>query len=114
MPMSEAVTTTSLVKDIQKPCSKLRDRHIGPFFITKKVSTVAFTLKLPFGVRIHDVVHASLLEKRSSNYEHAGNAYRLPIVHDAKPFEVERLLDVAFNSNGSGRLLFKIRWATRF
>jgi hypothetical protein len=34
-------------------------------------------------------------------------------VHDAKRFEVDQRLDVAFNSNGTG-LLFKVRWATPF
>jgi hypothetical protein len=48
---------------VKQPCSKLRDRYIGPFLITEEVSPVAFRLKLPHGVRIHDVVHASLLER---------------------------------------------------
>jgi hypothetical protein len=34
-------------------------------------------------------------------------------VHDAKRLEVDQVLDVAFNSNGTG-LLFKIRWAAPF
>ena len=51
---------------VQHPCSKLRDRYIGPFLITEEVSPVAFRLKLPPRVRIHDVVHASLLEKWNS------------------------------------------------
>jgi hypothetical protein len=48
---------------IQQSCYKLRDRYIGPFLITGEVFTVAFRLKQPHGVRIHDVVHASLLKK---------------------------------------------------
>jgi hypothetical protein len=43
----------------------------------------------------------------------ADNAQRIPIVYDAKRFEVDRLLDVAFNSNGTG-ILFKVRWAALF
>jgi hypothetical protein len=34
-------------------------------------------------------------------------------VHDAKLFEVDRLLDVAFKSNGIG-LFFKVRWTGPF
>jgi DUF971 family protein len=52
---------------VQQPCSKLRNRYIGPFVITEEVSPVAFRLKLPPGIRIHDVVHASLLENWNSD-----------------------------------------------
>jgi hypothetical protein len=34
-------------------------------------------------------------------------------VHDAKRFKVDQILDVAFNSNGTG-LLFKVRWPPPF
>jgi hypothetical protein len=98
---------------LQQSCSKLRDRYIGPFFITEEVSPVAFRPKLPCGVRIHDVVHAILLEKWNSDIKQADNAQPIPIVHDAKRFEVDRLLDVAFNSNGTG-LWFKVCWAAPF
>jgi hypothetical protein len=46
-------------------------------------------------------------------HKHADSAQPIPIVHDAKRFEVDRLLDVAFNPNGNG-LLFKVRWAAAF
>jgi hypothetical protein len=55
------------IRFVHHPCSKLRDRYIRPFFITEEVSPVAFRLKLPLGVRIHDVVHASPLEKWNSD-----------------------------------------------
>jgi hypothetical protein len=96
---------------VQKPCFKLRDRYIGPFLITEEVSPVAFRLKLPPIVRIHDVVHARLLKELNSDTENADNAQPIPIVYDAKRFEVDRLVDVAFNSNGSG-LLLNVRWAS--
>jgi hypothetical protein len=98
---------------VQQPCSKLRDRYIGPFLITEEVSPVAFRLKLPPGVRIHDVIHASLLEKWNSDKEKADSAQPIPIVHDAKRFKVDQILDVAFNSKGT-RLLFKVRCAAPF
>jgi hypothetical protein len=88
---------------VQQPCSKLRDRYIGPYLITEEVSPVAFRLKLPL-----EYVHASLLEKWNLDIEHADSAQPILIVHGAKRFEVDRLLDVAFNSNGTG-LLFKVR-----
>jgi hypothetical protein len=36
------------------------------------------------------------------NTKQADNAQRIPIVHDANRFEFDLLLDVAFNSNGTG------------
>jgi hypothetical protein len=48
---------------MQQSCSKLRDRYIGPFLILEEVSLVASRLKQPSSVLIHDVVHASPLEK---------------------------------------------------
>jgi hypothetical protein len=53
------------------------------------------------------------LEKWNAETKQADSAQPIPIVHDAKGFEVDRILDVAFNSNGTG-LLFKVRWAALF
>jgi hypothetical protein len=92
----------------QQAFSKLRDRYGGQIFIMENVSPVSFQHHLPLGVRIHDDVHASPLEKWNSNIEQADSAQRIPIVHDATRFKVDRLLAVAFNSNGTG-LLLKVR-----
>jgi hypothetical protein len=75
-----------------------------------KVSPVAFRVKLPPIVRIHDVVHASRLLEKWNSEKNTHIAQRVRIVHDATRFEIVRLLDVAFNSNGGG-LLFKVCWA---
>jgi hypothetical protein len=101
------------IRFVQQPISKLRDRYIGPFLITEEVSPVVFRLKLPPKVRIHDVIHANLLEKWNSDTEHADSAQPIPIVRDAKRFKVYQILDVAFTSNGTG-LLFKVRWEAPF
>jgi hypothetical protein len=97
---------------LQQPCAKLRDRYVGPFEITEALSPVAFRIKLPPGVRIHDVVHASMLEKwfQDKNSLHDLARAPMPNVHDAKRFDVESIMDVAYNCIGTG-LLFKVRWA---
>eukprot|EP00873_Tetraselmis_striata_P001628 jgi/Tetstr1/421892/TSEL_012792.t1 len=100
----------SHLKFIQQPCAKLRDRYVGPFVITEQISPVAFRLQLPAGVRVHDVVHASMLEKWYDDPDQPAKSERVPIVHDANRFHVQDILDVAFNNNGTG-LLFRVRWA---
>eukprot|EP00873_Tetraselmis_striata_P011425 jgi/Tetstr1/431689/TSEL_021215.t2 len=89
---------------------ELRDRYVGPFVITQQISPVAFRLQLPAGVRVHDVVHASMLEKWYDDPDQPAKSERVPIVHDANRFHVQDILDVAFNNNGTG-LLFRVRWA---
>jgi hypothetical protein len=98
---------------VPQPCSKLRDRYVGPFLIMEEVSPVAFRLTLPHGVRIHDVVDAILLERWNSDTEQADSVQPILIVHDAKRFEVDQILDVSFNSNGTGPPI-KVRWAAPF
>jgi hypothetical protein len=41
------------------------------------------------------------VEKWNSEEKQANSAQPIPIVHDAKRFEVDQVLDVAFNSNGT-------------
>eukprot|EP00873_Tetraselmis_striata_P026691 jgi/Tetstr1/446955/TSEL_034413.t1 len=77
---------------------------------TQQISPVAFRLQLPAGVRVHDVVHASMLEKWYDDPDQPAKSERVPIVHDANRFHVQDILDVAFNNNGTG-LLFRVRWA---
>jgi hypothetical protein len=53
------------------------------------------------------------MKKWNSDTKHADNAQPIPIVHDAKRFEVDQIFDVAFNSNSTG-LLFKESRAAPF
>eukprot|EP00873_Tetraselmis_striata_P015638 jgi/Tetstr1/435902/TSEL_024788.t1 len=68
----------SHLKFIQQPCAKLRDRYVGPFVITEQISPVAFRLQLPAGVRVHDVVHASMLEKWYDDPDQPAKSERVP------------------------------------
>ena len=108
----KAKLKASHLKFLQQPCAKLRDRYIGPFEIIEQISPVAFRIKLPPGVRIHDAVHASQLElwhdDPSNPIDPALNP--VPVVHDVNKFYVDHIMDVAYNSNGTG-LLFKVRWS---
>jgi hypothetical protein len=47
---------------IDCPCNKLNFRCFGSFLVIKQINDVAFRLKLPPPMKIHQVLHASLLE----------------------------------------------------
>ena len=45
--------------------TKLAPKHYRPFEITREISPVAYQLRLPIAWNIHDVFHASLLDRKS-------------------------------------------------
>ena len=54
----------STTKNIKK---KLANQMLGPFKIIRKVSDLAYELKLPDNLRCHPVFHVSLLEPHHEN-----------------------------------------------
>ena len=60
----ESVLLNSRNLPLQIGIRKLTDRYIGPFKIEKKISKVAYQLKLPSTYKIHPVFHVSQLEPR--------------------------------------------------
>ena len=47
----------------ERPSKKLDYKRLGPFPITRKISDLAYELKLPASFKIHPVISASRLEK---------------------------------------------------
>ena len=74
---------------------KLAPKCHGPFEIVKKVSPVAYQLKLPTAWTIHDIFHASLLTPYRETMEHRTNYTRPPpdLIEDAKEYEVETIIN---------------------
>ena len=46
-----------------RPPKKFEDKYFGPFKIEKKLSNLAYKLKLPHSMKVHPVFHISLLKK---------------------------------------------------
>jgi hypothetical protein len=61
-----------------KPLQKLDHQKLGPFFIVKQISVVAFQFKLQDFMKIHLMFHVSLLE-----LYHASTI--LGRIHDSPP-----------------------------
>ena len=85
-------------------------KFIGPFSIVARVGPVAYRLRIPEPLRIHDVFHVSLLARFIAGHDYTPPP--LPILVDgALEYEVERVLD--HRSRGSGRRAVRdylIKW----
>jgi hypothetical protein len=92
-----------------RPSSKLDDKNIGPFRITRKINNVAYELKLPATMKIHPVFHASLLEPKTKDIVESFVQQRPPpiIVDNEVTFEVEEILDSGFVN---GKLHYFVHW----
>ena len=64
---SEVLLSTSNIKLKTPGARKLLPRWIGPFEIVKRIGVVAYRLKLPETMRIHNVFHVSLLKPYKAN-----------------------------------------------
>ena len=76
---------------IARGTRKLLPRFIGPYGVVQRVGEFAYKLNLPAKMRLHKVLHVSLLAK----YD-ADGTYQPPppvLVNDELEYEIERFLD---------------------
>jgi hypothetical protein len=89
--------------------NKLDFRHLGPFPITRVINKVAYEIKLPVNMRIHNVFHVSLLEQYIKNTI----VGRIPIppppviIDDQVEYEVQEVLDIRFRGK---TVEYLVRW----
>jgi hypothetical protein len=79
---------------VNTPSKKLSPRRYGPFKVIKQISKVAYQLKLPPSMRIHDVFHIDRLIPFVST-EAYGAAYSQPppeLIDGEEEYEVEEII----------------------
>lgn len=79
-----------------RPSSKLDFKRLGPFPITRKISTHAYELELPNSVKLHPVFNVSLLEPTANDPLPGQKQVSPPpvIVNGEEEYLIEEILDV--------------------
>lgn len=96
-----------------RPSKKLDWKNIGPYKITKIVSSHACRLELPESMRIHPVFHVSLLRLAAEKHEYLpGQQVEPPgpvVVEDELEYFIERIEDFRYNKRRK-RHEYLIKW----
>ena len=111
--------STQNLKMLDNPSKKFKKRFIGPYLITKKISSQAYELKLPSTMKVHPVFHISLLKEyhsadpandvpddvpSSNDYVYGDDYYHVSMIMDHKT-----AIHPQKYAKGPA-LLFKVRW----
>ena len=105
----EVLLATRNVKIDQHLPSKVRRRWVGPFSVTKVISSVAYELGLPLGWKIHPIFHVSNLRRyvRSERFAYVEKPPPPILVDGEEEYEVESIL----RHKGKGaRRLYQVLW----
>jgi hypothetical protein len=107
---SEVLLSTSNIKLKTPGARKLLPRWIGPFEIVKRIGVVAYRLKLPETMEIHNVFHVSLLKPYKANGRVKPPPPPVIENHDIS-YEVERVLQHEVRGSRSRPVKFYlIKW----
>ncbi|KAF8759032.1 hypothetical protein RHS01_02291 [Rhizoctonia solani] len=94
--------------EIQSNSNKLDPKRLGPFEITKKISSHAYCLRLPDTLKIHDMFYVGLLSK----------SHKLPsqpfpdcpppeTIEGEEEYKVEQIID---SKQQQGKWFYLIKW----
>ena len=91
---------------IKEGTRKLSDKYIGPFTVKSEVGTYAYKLDLPKRIRMHNVIHVSLLKPYHGERNQVG--WRLEKeTEESTVFDVESILD---SKRQRGGVVYRTRW----
>ena len=98
------------LKVLQTGTRKLAPKWVGPFPVTERIGPLAYRLKLPASMTVHDVFHVCYLKP----YRDDGRTKPPPVpemIDDEPEFEVDRILDHRYTKRGHQR---KLEYLLRF
>ena len=91
---------------IKEGTLNLSDKYIGPFIVNSEVETYAYKLDLPKRIRIHNVIHVSLLKPYYGERKQVG--WRLEKeTEESSVFDVKSILD---SKKQHGGVVYRTRW----
>ena len=97
---------------IKRPNTKLDDKKLGPFKITRKVGTLARSLEIPATMKIHLIFHVSLLDPFQGNTKNPRINRPDPIKVDGeKEHKVKKILKARVGGRGkTKRRQYFVKW----
>ena len=94
-----------------KGMRKLLPKRYGPFKVLERIGQVAYRLKLPDTMKIHDVFHIDLLTPYRETSSYGTNYVRPPPVTEEnnEEYEVENIRDARRHGRGR-KLQYLVHW----
>ncbi|QRW23230.1 Retrotransposable element Tf2 protein [Rhizoctonia solani] len=94
--------------EIQSNSNKLDPKRLGPFEVTKKISSHAYRLKLPESLKIHDVFYVGLLSKSHKSPNQPFPERPPPeTIRGEEEYKVEQIID---SKRQQGKWFYLIKW----
>ncbi|KAF8756857.1 hypothetical protein RHS01_03817 [Rhizoctonia solani] len=94
--------------EIRSNSNKLDPKRLGPFEVTKKISSHAYRLKLPESLKIHDVFYVGLLSKAHESPSQPFPDRPPPeTIEGEEEYEVEQIIN---SKKQRGKWFYLIKW----
>jgi hypothetical protein len=96
---------------VKAPSKKLAPRRYGPFNVIDKISPVAYRIKLPETMKIHNVFHIDLLTPYHETQSHGPNFTQPPpeLIDGEEEYEVEDIISDRRHGR-SKKFQYLVKW----